>query len=82
MINSVYGKTMENLQKRINVRSVNNVRDFLKYTSRVTYITHKSFGEDYAAIYEIKTNLMLNKPIYVGVTVLDLWKMYSFHYNI
>ena len=33
MINSFYGKTMENLQKRINVRLANNAKDFLKYTS-------------------------------------------------
>ena len=33
MISSVYGKTMENLRKRINVRLVNNVKDFLKYTA-------------------------------------------------
>ena len=39
MINSVYGKTMENLRKRINVRLVNNAKDFLKYTSKPTYIT-------------------------------------------
>ena len=36
MINSVYGKTMENLRKRINVRTVNNEKHFLKYTSRPT----------------------------------------------
>ena len=41
MINSVYGKTMENLQKRINVRLVNNAKDFLKYTSKPTYIVYK-----------------------------------------
>ena len=66
MINSVYGKTMENLRKRINVRLVNNEKDFLKYTSRVTYITCKLFSKDYAAIHEIKAVLILNKPIYVG----------------
>ena len=83
MINSVYGKTMENLRKRINVRFVNNEKDFLKYTSRPTYVTHKLFDEDYAAIHEIKPVLVLNKPIYVGFTVLDLskWKMYDFNYN-
>ena len=83
MINSVYGKTMENLRKRINVRLVNNEKDFLKYTSRPTYITHKLFGKDYAAIHEIKPVLILNKPIYIGCTVLDLskWKMCDFHYN-
>ena len=64
MINSVYRKAMENVRKRINVRLGNNEKDFLKYTSRPTYITHKSFGKDYAAIHEIKPVLILNKPIY------------------
>ena len=83
MINCVYGKTMGNLRKRINVRLVNNEKDFLKYTSRPTYITYKSFGKDRAAIHEIKPILILNKPTYIGFTVLDLskWKMYDFHYN-
>ena len=83
MINSVYGKTMENLRKRINVRLLNNAKDFLKYTSRPTYITHKIFGKDYAAIHEIKPVLILNNPIYVGFTALELskWLMYDFHYN-
>ena len=83
MINSVYGKTMENLRKRINVRLVNNEKDFLKYTSRPTHITHKIFDKNYAAIHEIKPVLKLNKPIYVGSTVLELskWLMYDFHDN-
>ena len=83
MINSVYGKTMENLRKRMNVRLVTNEKYFVKYTSRPTYITHKTFRKDYAAIHEIKPVLILNKPIYIGCTVLDLskWKMYNFHYN-
>ena len=70
----VYGKTMENLRKRINVRLVNNEKDFLKYTSRPTHITHKIFGKNYAAIYEIKPVLKLNKPISIGFTVLELSK--------
>ena len=83
MINCVYGKTMENLRKRMNVRLVNNEKDFLKYTSKPTLFTHKIIGKDYAAAHEIKPVLILNKPIYVGFTVLDLskWKMYDFHYN-
>ena len=72
MINSVYGKTMENLRKRI--RLVNNEKDFLKHTSRPTHITHKIFDKNYAAIYEIKPTLMLNKQVYVGFTVLELSK--------
>ena len=53
MINSVYGKTMKNLRKRMNVRLVNNEKDVLKYTSRSIYITHKNFGKYYSAIHEI-----------------------------
>ena len=59
---------MENLRNRINVRLVNNAGEFLKYTSRPTYITHNIFGEDYAAINEIPI-LMLNKSVYVVFTV-------------
>ena len=83
MINSVYGKTMESLRKRINARLVNNEKDLLKCTSRPTHITDKIFGKNYAAIHEIKPVLMLNKPIYVGFTVLELskWLMYDFHYR-
>ena len=43
MINRVYGKTIKNLRKRINVRLVNNEKDFLKYTSRPTHINSYSF---------------------------------------
>ena len=50
MTNSVYGKTMEKLRKRINVRLVNNEKDFLKHTSKSTHVTHKMFGKDYAAV--------------------------------
>ena len=83
MINSVYGKTMENLRKRITVRTVNNEKHFLKYTSRPTYISHKIFAKNNAAIYEITPVLTLNKPIYVRFTVLELskWLMYDFHYS-
>ena len=74
---------MKNLRKRMIVRLVNNEKDFLKYTSRPIYISHKIFGKDYAAIHEIKPDLMLNRPIYVRLTAFELskWKMHDFHYN-
>ena len=72
MINSVYRKTMENLRKRINIRLANNKKDFLKYTSKPTHITHKIFHKYYAAIHEIKPVLMLN------VLELSKWLMYDF----
>ena len=66
MINSVYGKAMENVRKRINESLVNKA-DFLKYTSKPRYIIHKLFGENNAAIHEIKPVLILNKPIYLDI---------------
>ena len=83
MINSVYGKTMANLWKTINVRLVNKETDVLKYPRRPTQITHKILGKNYAALHEIKPVLTLSKPIYVGFTVLELskWLMYDFHYS-
>ena len=75
---------MENLQKRVNVRLVNNEKYFLKYTSRPTHITHKIFGKNYVAIREIKPAVTLNKQIYVEFTGLELskWLMYDFHYRL
>ena len=74
---------MENLRKRINVILVTNEKCFLKYTSKPRHISHKIFGKNYDAIHEIKPVLTLNKPIYVGFTILELskWLMYDFHYN-
>ena len=80
MINSVYGETMENLWKRINVRLVNNEKDFLKYTSRPTYITHKIFDKSYTAIHEIKPVLTLNNVVFT-VPELSKWLIYDFYYK-
>ena len=75
IINTAYGKTMKNLQKRISVRLMTTEKEFfLIYTSRPTPITHKMFNKDFAAVHEIKPVLMLNRPIYVGFTVLELSK--------
>ena len=74
MINFVFGKTMENLRKRIHVRLINNEKDFLKYTSTPVHIAHKIFDKNYAAIHEIKPVLTLNKPVYIWFIVLELSK--------
>ena len=74
---------MENLRKRIKIRVVKNIQDFIKYTSRPTCVNWKVFKNNLAAIHEKKISLTLNKPIYVGFTVLEIskWEMYNFHYN-
>ena len=70
MINSTYGKTIENFLKRISVKVVNNGRNFLKHVSKPTFVSAKIFDKNYAAVHKIKPVLTLNKPIYVGFTVL------------
>ena len=83
MVNNVYDKTIANLRKRINFILLNNEKDFLKYTTRPTHVTHKVFDRNYVAIHEIKPVLTLKKPIYVGFTVIELnkWLMYDFHHK-
>ena len=74
MNNSVYGKTMENLKKRVKVRVVKNSQDFIEYTSRPTCVNWKVFENKLAATHEKKVSLTLNKPIYKGFTVLEISK--------
>ena len=54
MINSAFGKTMKNMRKRMKIRIVTNEKDFVKYTSKATYIGYKKFGKDIYAIHEKK----------------------------
>ena len=83
MNNSVFGKTMENIRKRVDVRLVTDKKKFLKLTSKPTYVSSKIFNESLVAVHKIKETLTLNRPAYVGVCILDLRKtlMYDFHYN-
>ena len=83
MNNSVFGKTMENIRKRVDVRLVTDENKLLKYASKPTYISSKIFNENLVAVYKIKETLTLNRPAYVGMCILDLSKtlMYDFHYN-
>ena len=81
--NAVYGKTMENTRKRIKIRIIKNEKDLKKYTARPTYINYDYYGKGLIVIHDIKEQLTLNKPIYVGNTVLELSKltMNEFHYD-
>ena len=80
MNNSVFGKTMENLRKRVDVRLVTNEKKLLKLTSKPTYVSSKIFNENLVAVHKMKEALTLNRPAYVGMCILDLSKtlMYDF----
>ena len=83
MNNSVFGKTMENLRKRVNVKLVNTEQQFKKLSASPLFDYFRIFGEDLVAVNMKKPSLYLNRPIYVGFTILDFSKivMYDFHYN-
>ena len=83
MNNSVFGKTMENLRKRVDVRLVTTKEKLLKLTSKPTYVSSKIFNENLVAVHKIKETLTMNRPAFVGACILDLSKtfMYDFHYN-
>ena len=83
MNNSVFGKTMENIRKRVDVRLKTDENKLLKMAAKPTYVSSKIFNENLVAIHKIKETLTLNRPAYVGMCILDLSKtlMYGFHYN-
>ena len=83
MNNSVFGKTMENIRKRVDVRLITDEKKLLKYVSKPTDVSSKIFNENLVAVHTIKETLTLNRPAYVGMCILDLSKtlMYDFHYN-
>ena len=78
MDNSVFGKTMENLRKMVDVRLVTNEKKLLKLTSKPTYVSSKIFNKNL-----VKETLTPNRPAYVGMCILDISKtlMYDFHYG-
>ena len=71
------------MRKRMKIRVIITEKEFLKYASRPTYINHNIYRKHFVVIYEKKEVLKLNKPIYVGCTVLELSKlaMYEFYYD-
>ena len=83
MNNSVFGKTMENLHKRVDIRLVTDKKKLDKLTSKPTYVYSKIFNENLMAVHKVKETLTLNRLAYMGMCILDLSKMlmYDIHYN-
>ena len=65
-------KTIENLRCRIDLKFVSNKRDYLKLTSKPSYIFQKIFDNDLVAIRKNKVKLTLNKPAYIRMCILEL----------
>ena len=83
MNNSVFGKTMENIENHIDFRLVCDREKAVKLAAKPYYDRTTIFCENLIGVHMTKTKLYYNKPIYLGMTILDLSKtlMYDFHYN-
>ena len=83
MNNSVFGKTMENIEKRVNVKLVTTKEKAMKLSSHPNFESFTIFDEHLIAVHMKREKMYYNKPIYLGMCILDLSKtlMYDFVYN-
>ena len=81
--NSVFRKTVENVRNRVDIKLVNSKEKAIKLFSKVNFDKRTIFSDWLIAVHRYKTKVKLNKPIYLGMSILDLSKtfMYDFHYN-
>ena len=81
--NCIYGKSIENQRKKVNVKLINDKRTYQRCVNKPNFISQKIFDKNFVTIHCVKTVLTLNKPIYVGFSILELRKllMYQFHYD-
>src|SRR5215468_1779192 len=84
MANSIYGKTMENVRRRIDIRISREGRQLEKLMAKPNFEDRTKFGRNLVAVHMKKIEILFDKPIYLGLTVLDLSKthMYAFHYDV
>ena len=85
MNNSVFGKTMENLRNRVDIKIVRSdeTNKIRKLVASPLYTRHAIFTNNLVGIDMRKSKVILNKPVYTGMTILDNSKilMYDFFYN-
>ena len=83
MNNSVFGKTMENIRKHRDIKLVTTDRKRSTLVSEPNYHTIDLISEDLSIIEMKKTKVKMNKPIYLGLSILEISKilMYEFWYD-
>ena len=83
MNNSVFGKTMENVRKDRNIKLVTTEEKRIKLVSEPNYHTTKHFSDNLIMIEMKKTKVKMSKPVYLGMSILDISKtlMCEFWYN-
>ena len=80
MNNGVFGKTMENVKNYRNIKLVTTDKKRNRLVSESNYHTSKYFSEHFMAIKMKRTKVKINKPVYLGMSLLDISKkkMYKF----
>ena len=83
MNNSVFGKTIENVRKRVDMNFIKTDTELRKLTSKPNFKNMKIYSKDLLACLMQKESVLLDKSIYIGMSVLDISKtlMYGFHYE-
>ena len=83
MNNAVSGKTMENVRNDRDIKLVTTYKRRNQLVSEPNYHTTKYFSENLLAIEMKKTKAKMNKPVYLGMSILDISKnlMYEFWYD-
>ena len=83
MNNSVFRKTMENIRKNRDIKVVTTDKKRSKLVSEPNYHTINLISEDLSIIEMKKTKVKMNKPIYLGLSILQISKtlMYEFWYD-
>ena len=83
MNNSVFGKTIENVRKHRDIKLVATEEKRNKLVSEPNYYTIKHFSKNLLAIKMKKTKVKMNKPVYLGMPILDISKtlMYEVWYE-
>ena len=82
-INSVYGKTMENVRKHRDIKLLTNENKRRFYASEPNYHSTKFISEDLLVMEVKKREVYMNKPVYLCQAILDHSKilMYEFWYD-
>ena len=80
MNNAVFGKTLENVRRHRDIKLVTTDKRRNQLASEPNYHITKYFSENLMAIEMKKTKVKMNKPIYLGMSILDISKtlMYEF----
>ena len=83
MNNAVFGKTMENMRGRVDISLYTEEKQAFRQFSKPQYQQHKIYSKDLIAIKMLPKTIELNKPVYIGLAVLDISKlhMFKFHYG-